>query len=350
MASAEMTYPTLGTNDGELQGRRIALIGGDGFIGHNLALALVGRGAEVNVIDSLHVNNLLAFASARESAYRAQYLSMLNARLQLLRSAGVALQVLDARDYHALTRLLSELKPQVVVHLAAIAHAGRSNKDPFSTFDHSLRTLENALDWSREQVEHFVFLSSSSVYGNFQTESVDEDHPLEPFGIYGAVKLASEKIVIAYNQVFDVPYTIVRPSAVYGPRCVSRRVCQLFIENALSGQPLRIEGDGEDRLDFTYIDDLIEGLCLVLEKPRARNEIFNLTYGSARSVLELAAVVQAHFPKATAENEERDNLTPVRGTLSIARARERLGYEPRIPLEAGMARYIEWYRSFVPRA
>ena len=93
--------------------------------------------------------------------------------------------------------------------------------------------------------------------------------------------------MIAYQQVFDLPYTIVRPSALYGPRCVSRRVGQVFIENALTAQPLRIDGDGAERLDFTYIDDLVDGICLTIAEPAARNETFNLTYGSARSVADL---------------------------------------------------------------
>src|SRR5262249_31785189 len=162
------------------------------------------------------------------------------------------------------------------------AHAGRSNKDPFSTFDHSLRTLENALDVARGiGTKRFVFLSSSMVYGNFMSESVDEEHPLNPIGIYGALKLSGEKIVIAYQQVFGLPYTIIRPSALYGARCVSRRVGQVYIETALAGGTLRIDGDGAERIDFAYIDDLVAGISGAIESPEAENQIFNLTYGSS---------------------------------------------------------------------
>jgi len=175
----------------QLQGRRIALIGGAGFIGHNLALALARRGAHVEIIDGLQVNNLLSFASASDYVKnRAVYIHILNERLDLLRAANIAVHPQDARDYHALSRILSQIKPHVIVHLAAVSHAGRSNKDPYSTFDHSLRTLENALDAARGNVEHFIFFSSSMVYGNFLTDEVDEDHPLNPIGIYGALKVA----------------------------------------------------------------------------------------------------------------------------------------------------------------
>ena len=329
-----------------LQERRITIIGGAGFIGHHLALALAQRGAVVSIVDSLQVNNLLSFAS-NDVPHRDLYLRMLNQRLDLLRDAGVPLHPLDARDYHVLSRVIDQLKPQVIIHLAAVAHAGRSNKDPYSTFDHSLRTLENALDCARGTVEQFIFLSSSMVYGNFLTEQVDEDHPLNPIGIYGALKVAGEKLVIAYHQVFELPYTIIRPSALYGPRCVSRRVGQIFVESALNGSALRVTGDGSERLDFTYIEDFVDGVCLAIQHSAARNHIFNMTYGAACSIQELVGVIQRHFPRVTVESVERDQLMPFRGTLSINKAVQQLGYAPQHALESGVAKYIEWYRELL---
>jgi len=253
---------------------------------------------------------------------------------------------MDARDYHALSRALGEIQPEVVIHLAAVSHAGRSNKDPYSTFDHSLRTLENALDFSRGAgVRQFIFFSSSMVYGNFQAEEVEETHPLEPIGIYGALKVAGEKLVIAYNQVFDLPYTIVRPSALYGPRCVSRRVTQIFIENALGGAPLRVEGDGREKLDFTYIDDLVAGVSQAIGHPKGINQIFNLTRGEGRSIQSLAEILKGHFPGLRVESTDRDRLMPVRGTLSIRKAKERIGFDPQVSLEEGCRRYVQWYQQ-----
>lgn len=330
----------------DLKGRKVALIGGAGFIGHNLALALARRGATVEVIDGLQVNNLLSFASGNSNFHnRDLYFQITNQRLELLREAEIPLHVQDARDYQALSRTLNLIKPEVIIHLAAVAHAGRSNKDPFSTFDHSLRTLENALDCARDNIEHFIFLSSSMVYGNFMSDQVDEEHALNPIGIYGALKVAAEKIVIAYQQVFNLPYTIIRPSALYGPRCVSRRVGQVFIENALNGSKLRVEGDGSDRLDFTYIDDVVDGVCLAIQHPAARNEIFNLTYGSSRSIRELVEIIKQGFPRAEVEYVERDEMMPYRGTLSVEKAKRLLGYAPKYPIENGFPRYIEWYRN-----
>ena len=332
-----------------MTGRRIAIVGGAGFIGHNLALALARRGAMVAVVDSLQVNNLLAFSSALASSRnRELYLRMIHERLELLNAAHIPLHVQDARDYHALSRVLTQIDPQVIIHLAAVSHAGRSNKDPFSTFDHSLRTLENALDFARgASVEHFVFLSSSMAYGNFLTPEVAEDHPLNPIGIYGALKLAGVKMVIAYQQVFNLPYTIIRPSALYGQRCVSRRVGQIFIESALAGEPLKVDGDGEEKLDFTYIDDLIEGIALSVTEPAARNEIFNITYGAARPIRDLVEVLKREFGNLKVEHVERDQLMPFRGTLSIDKARQLLGFAPANPIDVGFPKYVKWYRQLM---
>ena len=188
------------------------------------------------------------------------------------------------------------------------------------------------------------------VYGNFETPSVDEDYPLNPLGIYGALKLAGEKMVIAYNQVFGLPYTIIRPSALYGQRCVSRRVGQIFIESALQGATLRIDGDGQEFLDFTYIQDLVNGVVASMQTKNALNQIFNLTYGESRTILDLALIVKEQFPKVQMTFVERDNLMPFRGTLKVDKARDLIGYIPSYPIDRGIPEYIEWYKSLYPSA
>jgi nucleoside-diphosphate-sugar epimerase len=328
----------------ELADKKVVLVGGAGFIGHHLALELARRGSSVHVIDSLQVNNLLsASADFTDQESRPLYLKMLHKRLELMEEAGVKLYPQDARDYHALSRLLHSIEPVVIVHLAAVAHANRSNKDPYNTFDHSLRTLENSLDAARNTKAHFVFASSSMAYGNFLTDKVEETHPLDPIGIYGALKVGGEKMVIAYQQVFDLPYTIIRPSALYGARCISRRVGQVFIEKAIRGQELTIEGDGDERLDFTYIDDLVEGICLAIQKPEGRNQIFNLTMGASRPVRDIITIMKGYFPDLRVKNKPRDKLMPKRGTLSINKATQLLNYVPKNPIDVGFPKYIEWY-------
>jgi nucleoside-diphosphate-sugar epimerase len=330
-----------------LAGMRVALVGGAGFIGHHLALALAEAGAEPHVVDGLQVNNLGFYSSNyRENPNAARYIDFINNRLALLRTADVPLHVIDVRDYHLTSRVLASIEPHSVIHLAAVAHANRSNKDPYSTFDHSLRTLENVLDALRATDAHVVYFSSSLVYGQFGNTEATEDRLCEPLGIYGALKFAAEKLVIAYNQVFGLPYTIIRPSALYGARCVSRRVGQAFIENALTGQDLTINGDGSDALDFTYVGDLVDGILRVLSTPEARGEVFNLTYGKAQSINEMAQIVQERFPASRIIYNPRDALMPERGTLSIDKARSILDYSPHHDLRTGFLRYLDWYKSY----
>ena len=329
----------------KLKGRTVALIGGAGFIGHNIALALKRHGADPHVIDGLQVNNLGAFSNMGSDPNKNLYVNFIFERMRLLRDAGIPLHVLDARDYHALSRCLSEINADCYVQLAAIAHANRSNKDPYSTFDHSFRTLENALDTARNQDVHFIYFSSSMVYGNFDGEAAVETRHCEPLGIYGALKYGGEKLVIAHNQVFKTPYTIVRPSALYGERCVSRRVGQAFIENGLRGMRLTVNGDGNDALDFTYIDDLVQGVLRSIALPEARNQTFNLTFGGARTLNQMIDLMKEAFPTIEVVHNPRDGLMPERGTLNVDKARQLIGYDPQYPLEKGFPRYIEWYKA-----
>lgn len=334
-----------------LKGRKIALVGGAGFIGHNLALSLKEDGADVSVVDGLQVNNFLAFQANGHKQDGAEfYLRILDQRMELMRKARIPLYVQDVRDYHGTNKVLNEIKPQVIVHLAAVAHANVSNKDPYSTFDHSLRTLENTLDFSRSGVEQFIYFSSSMVYGHFKNGEVSEETVCEPLGIYGGLKYAGEKMVIGYNQVFNVPYTIIRPSALYGERCVSRRVGQIFIENAAQGRDIVISGDGHDRLDFTYIQDLVNGVKLCMQKKEALGQTFNITYGQSRSLNDMVAILRDRFPSAKVEYLPKDKLMPDRGTLSIEKAKRILGYAPQFPLEKGFLRYIDWNESLINSA
>ena len=330
-----------------LKDKKILIIGGAGFIGHNLALKLKKLQADVTIIDGLSVNNLYAVEQNKlKLPYPKLASTILNERQSLLKNSKIPVLIEDARDYHKLSSLFNHIKPQIVIHLAAVSHANKSNKDPHSTFDHSLRTLENALDNSKGKVEHFIFLSSSMVYGNFKKQEVDEDELCEPIGIYGALKYSAEKIIKAYNQTFDLPYTILRPSALYGERCISRRVGQIFIENALNNAEIKIQGDGNEKLDFTYIEDLVSGIVSSIENQGSINQIFNLTYGKSRSINTLLDILKKEFNNVRVSYEKRDKLMPIRGTLSISKAKKLIGYESKWPIETGYLEYINWYKSF----
>jgi nucleoside-diphosphate-sugar epimerase len=328
-----------------MKNKKILLVGGCGFIGHNLAIHLKNNGAIPVIIDSLAVNNILSFAD-NEIKNKKLYSSILNNRIELLNSNQIKLIIQDARDYHAVSKIYNEIKPDIIIHLAAVSHANKSNKDPHSTFDHSFRTLENTLDYARVNKTHTIYMSSSMVYGNFDSQDVNEETPCKPIGIYGTLKYSGELLVKAYNQVFDLPYTIIRPSALYGERCVSRRVGQIFIENAIQGIDITINGDGEEKLDFTYIEDLITGIGLCCEKDKALNETFNLTYGKSRKINELTEILKKEFPKIKIFYKEREKFMPERGTLDISKAKKLIDYQPVNSIDTGYIKYISWYKEF----
>ena len=116
------------------------------------------------------------------------------------------------------------------------------------------------------------------VYGNFKKSKFMKMIIVNPLGVYAALKYSAEKIIKAYNQVFQLPYTIIRPSALYGERCISRRVGQIFIENIINKKEISIQGDGLEKLDFTYIDDLVHGIiCSIKSKKLSMKHLILLT-------------------------------------------------------------------------
>ncbi len=345
-----MTTIPYDTIKDKLRGQRVLLIGGAGFIGHNLALELNRLGVETIVSDNLMVNSLVeaVYNSSWEPTQSRLYLNFLLDRFRLMREAGIHLVNADARLMGDMARLFETVQPTKVVHLAAIASAVEARKDPGLAFDLQLVTLRNVLELCRanqDTVNQIMLLSSSTVYGDFEDDSVDENTRPRPRGIYANTKYMAERLVRTYNHQHGLGTTIIRPSALYGERCKSRRVSQVFIENALMGKPLLLEGGGDGRLDFTYVRDLVNGMvrALALHDGPGCSHTFNLTFGNARTIAELAAVVQSVVPAAVVEERPRAEDKPVRGTLSIERARRMLGFEPEWPLETGYRQYCEWY-------
>ena len=325
--------------------KKILLIGGCGFIGHNLAIKLKLKGHIPVIVDSLSINNIHSVDN-NEVKNQKLYKSILDSRISLLKENNINLNIQDARNHDEVFKLYNKIKPDIIIHLAAVSHANRSNKDPHTTFDNSLRTLESTLDFSKNYKTHVIYISSSMVYGNFESKEVNEESNCKPIGIYGTLKYAGELMIKSYNQVFDLPYTIIRPSALYGERCVSRRLGQILIENAIQNLDININGNGEEKLDFTYIEDLISGILNCCEKDQAINQTFNLTYGNARKINDLIKILKIEFPKIKIIYNEREKFMPERGTLSIQKAKEKLNFIPEYSIEEGYKKYIAWYKLF----
>ena len=332
-----------------LSGMSVLLVGGVGFIGHNLALELVKYGAKVSILDNLMVNSLVdsSFNNTEDILKRNLNQHFLFSRIELLKKNNVKLINGDARLVDDIRNAFEETKCDKVVHLSAIASAVDARNNPGLMFDLQLVSLKNILELSRSKnfknIKQVMMLSSSTVYGDFKEESVDESVRPRPVGIYANTKFMAERLIRTYSNQYNVGSVIIRPSALYGERCVSRRVSQAFIENALFQKPLLLEGGGDGKLDFTHINDLTDGMARALAFTEENSNTFNITYGNARTISDLADIIKDLIPNVVLENKPRAQEKPIRGTLSIKRARDTLGFEPKINLDFGYKKYCEWY-------
>ena len=325
----------------------VLLIGGAGFIGHHLAINLQKLGAQVTVYDQMSVNNIVNLSVERRKMIEVQpYSSFIQERLLLLKEAGVEILIGDGRDRYQLSQVISKKNYKVVYLLAAVYHASRANSDPLYAIDNSLVPFTNAITLLSDKPDvRLVFLSSSTVYGNFSKPEVDEDDPCNPFGMYAVLKHTAERLLQEVSRYSELNYSVVRPSALYGERCISRRVSQIFLENAFNDRDLIFRGLPDETLDFTYIQDVCQGLILSGFHENAYRQLFNITYGQAQPVIKLAEILKEYCPNLVLKIEPRDQATPKRGTLSNKKASELLGFKSEWHVEDGYRKYIEWYLS-----
>ena len=313
---------------------KVMLTGGAGFVGSYIARELLALGHKVVIYDAfVHYFNPI------ESNYDVQ----LRRRFE-----GVAEQLTfvrgNTRNQTEIRRALLEHRPQRIIHLAALPIADLSNTHSCEAIGSIIDGTANVLETIRDVdfVDRFVYTSSSMVYGDFQYYSANEEHPKNPKDIYGGTKLAGEVLTQAFSRRFGIEYTIIRPSAVYGPTDVNRRVSQIFIERARDGKELVLHGGGRTKLDFTYAKDTAHGFVLATLSDAARNEVFNITRGEARSLLEFVEILSTRFPDMKTRIEPHQMHRPKRGTLDISKAKELLGYHPRYSLEEGLAEYLDY--------
>ena len=317
---------------------KILITGGAGFIGSYVCRRLLDMGHEVVVFDAF-----VQYISPQKSILK-EYTE--------LRFQGIADQIDfrrgDTRDKAHLRRVIMDTRPDRILHLAALPIADLSNRHSEEALTSILEGAVNVLEVLRDVdfVDRFVYISSSMIYGDFEVIPAPEDHPKRPKDIYGGTKYAGEVMTETYSRRYEIPYSIIRPSAVYGPYDVNRRVSQIFVENALLGKPITLFGGGIQTLDFTYVEDVTEGMIKVMFHENAEGEAFNITYGRGYTLRELADILLTQCPDLEVKVvEEEDVFRPKRGALSIEKAKKMVGYDPQISLEEGLKRYLEIYRN-----
>ncbi len=319
----------------------IFITGGLGFIGAFTVKKLLAMGDKVIVYDL--VKN---FATG---GIPEQYFDNLHLRVKPIKGKAKIIEG-DIRDSGRLKRAIKSAKPDKVIHFAGLPIADISDQLPDEAISINFQGTANLLQAVADlkpKLKKFINISSSMVYGDFQYTPADENHPTLPKGIYGITKLGAEHLTRFYSQRFGFDYITLRPSAVYGPTDSNQRVVQLFIDSARRDKPIVLHDGGRGKLDFTYIDDLVQGVVLALKADKVTNETFNLTFGQGRSLLELAKIIKDYFPKTKIISRKlaSELRRPKRGAMDITKAKKLLGYRPRYSLEKGVAEYLKFLKA-----
>ena len=308
---------------------RILVTGGAGFIGSHTTERLLARGDEVVVLDNF--NDAYDPAIKRANA----------AALQ-----GARIVTGDIRDRELVRKLFADGRFDAVVHLAAMAGVRPSLLDPLHYEDVNMRGTMTLLEEARARRGlRFVFASSSSVYGARDkvpfSEADDIPHPVSP---YAATKRAGELMCYTYHHLFGVPISCLRFFTVYGPRQRPEMAIAKFTRSILDGEPIPFFGDGSTRRDYTYVDDIVDGVLAALDRCSGY-DIYNLGESATTSLSELVDALSKAIGKPAILDRQPNQPGDVPLTCAdVSKARARLGYEPRTPVADGLARYVAWYR------
>lgn len=306
--------------------------GGAGFIGSHLVEDMLRAGARVTVVDN--------FDPFYPSAYK---------RSNLVRASQYSTFRLAEADICSIDALRELAGPyDCIVHLAAKAGVRPSISDPIAYQHVNVTGTQNMLEVAREwRVPQFVFASSSSVYGiNTNTPWRESDHVLLPISPYASTKVTGELLGHVYSHLYGIRFIALRFFTVYGPRQRPDLAIRKFAELILAGQPIRLFGDGSTTRDYTYIDDIVDGIRAAVECRGAVYETVNLGNGRPVTLLETIGTIEdALNTKAILEF-----LPPQPGDVpttcaDISKARTLLGYDPRIRFPEGIARFAEWFKS-----
>lgn len=320
---------------------KTALItGGLGFIGTHIAIDLLKN---KKVKKCILLDNFGGYINpTRKSFYDYR-----KKRLDLIKNKII--ERCDTNNFKSVLEIVKKYQPDIVFHTAALPLAKLENLNTDEAKLGSVDSTVNLLDSitlvqnikKNYRCKRFIYISSSMVYGDFKTNKVNETSPVNPKEAYGTMKLAGEIITKGISKLKNIPYTIIRPSAVYGPTDMNRRVSQIFIENAFEDKLIEIEGKNE-KLDFTFIEDLAKGCVLAGIKKQGINQIFNITYGKGQSLYSYVLNLKKLIPNLNYKIKPRDETKPSRGTLSIAKAKKLLGFKPKFSLKKGIKKYFDF--------
>jgi UDP-glucuronate 4-epimerase len=316
---------------------RIAVTGGAGFIGSHLVERLLDGGHDVRCLDN--------FDAYYDAALKRRNLE------RALRSSRFRLVEGDAASTASMDQVLED-GCEAVVHLAARPGVRRSLEEPAAYAQINVVGTINVLEACRRRgVGRIVVASSSSVYGRSPDVPFREDESrLMPASPYGASKLAAEQFCAVFHQLSGIPVTCLRFFTVYGPRQRPDMAIPKFVHAVSTGTPLSMYGDGGTRRDYTYVDDIIDGVAAAIERP-AGYRVYNLGTEETVTLRDLIATIERTVGRRAVLAQHPDQPGDVPLThASVARAAQELGYAPRVAIEDGVREYVAWLRRAAPAA
>ncbi len=311
----------------------ILVTGGLGLIGHNVVKRLQAQGHIVSIMDTKTNYGIIP---------QDQLDHLIAERTKDLDLSG--LYNADISNVNDLENVFNIEQPEIVIHLASFPRQKVVNANPAQGSRVMSEGLISLLEMSdKYEVRKFIYASSSMVYGDFK-DDVKEDAVCRPQGQYGILKLAGEWLIKDYARRTNLAYTIIRPSAVYGPLDVEDRVISKFILNAMRGIPLKVNGASET-LDFTYVDDAADGIVAAALSDNTDNKTYNITKSHSHSLLDAANLAVKVAGQGEIIVGEKDADFPSRGALNIDAARQDFGFDPKVSVEEGFQMYYNWLKN-----
>ena len=324
---------------------KILVTGAAGFIGHQTTLKLLARGDTLIGVDNLN------------DYYD---VSLKEARLQDIakhpKASNFKFIKLDLADTSATEDLFKAEQPQRVIHLAAQAGVRYSLQNPNAYVQSNLVAFTNILEGCRHnKVEHLVYASSSSVYGgNTKLPFSEQDTVDQPVSLYAATKKANELMAHTYSHLYGIPTTGLRFFTVYGPWGRPDMSPFLFADAILNNKPIKVFNHGDMMRDFTYIDDIVEGVVRVADKP-ARPQVnssvpyrvFNIGNNQPEKLMDFIGILENAFGKLAEKEFLPMQAGDVKATYADTSALETwVGFKPYTPLKDGIARFADWYKAY----
>ncbi len=315
--------------------RNILVTGGAGFIGSHLVDRLLAEGDwRVTVVDDF--NDFYSPKIKRTNIARH------------LASPNYKLVEADIRDASAMAALFAHENFDVIVHLAARAGVRPSLAEPKLYAETNINGTLNLLELAKEQgVKQFVFGSSSSVYGiNTKVPFAEDDRIHQPISPYAATKAAGELLCHTYSHLYGIRIVCLRFFTVYGARQRPDLAIHKFSKLITEGKPIQVFGDGTSRRDYTYIDDIIQGVRAAIDYDRSRYEIFNLGESQTIELAELISLIERSLDMHAIIDRQPMQPGDVPVTFAdITKSREILGYNPQTNIADGIPKFVEWFRS-----